>query len=97
MPPSIHLVATFRAKAGQEEALKTVLTSLVAPTRRELGCIRYDLLQSMASPAEFCFIERCDSQEALDQHVASQHITSTLPKALELADEPPQGRRYLLV
>ncbi len=97
MPPTLYLVASFRAKAGKEEDLKAVLTTLIAPTRREPGCIQYDLLQSTVHPAEFCFIERWESEYALEQHVQSEHLTSTLPKAAEFSDAPPEGKRFVMV
>lgn len=39
----IILVAMVKAKSGQEEAVKAVLESLVEPTRKEPGCLCYNL------------------------------------------------------
>jgi hypothetical protein len=39
-------LALFRAKPGQAEALGVALTDLVEPTRREAGCVSYDLHHS---------------------------------------------------
>ena len=58
MAATVHVVARFVAKDGKEEALKTVLQALVAPTRRELGCYQYDLLVNPADPRELCFVEK---------------------------------------
>jgi quinol monooxygenase YgiN len=44
MSASIYLIVRFRARAGQEDALKQALGTLVAPTRREAGCVQYDFL-----------------------------------------------------
>jgi len=41
---NLHVIAHFLAKAGQEDALKKVLNAAIPPTRREIGCYRYDLL-----------------------------------------------------
>ena len=97
MPASIHIVAHFRSKAGQEDALKNVLSTLVAPTRRELGCFQYDLLQSPTDPREFCFVERWESEKALSQHVAADYLAKGLAEAAELIEGPPQGHSYVLV
>jgi quinol monooxygenase YgiN len=94
---TIHLVARFRAKAGKEDELKTVLAALVGPTRRELGCYQYDLLQSPSDPREFCFIERWENERALEQHTASAHLKSVLAEASGLTEGTPEGRRYVLV
>ena len=97
MGATIHLVAKFRAKAGKENELKAVLVSLVAPTRRELGCYQYDLLQSPTEPQEFCIVERWDTEGSLAQHTASEHLKASLTAAKDLIDAPPEGRRYVLV
>lgn len=97
MAASIHIVARFRANAEKEEALKAVLLALVVPTRGELGCYRYDLLQSSTDPREFCIIERWDTEKSLEQHMGSTHLKKALADASELTDGPPEGRRYVLL
>ena len=97
MPASIHIVARFRAKTGKEDALKSVLSALVAPTRRELGCYQYDLLQSPTDPREFCFIERWDAEKALEQHTSAEYLKKAVTEAAELTEGPPEGHRYVLV
>ncbi|MEI7534331.1 MAG: antibiotic biosynthesis monooxygenase, partial [Verrucomicrobiae bacterium] len=39
----VTVVATFQARPGKETELKNALIGLVAPTRKEAGCINYDL------------------------------------------------------
>ena len=97
MPASIHIVARFRAQAGKEDALKTVLSTLVAPTRRELGCYQYDLLQSPTDLREFCFVERWESEKALEQHTSSEYLKKALTDAADLIEGPPEDLRYVLV
>ena len=97
MPASVHVVARFVAKEGKEEALKNVLIAFVAPTRRELGCYQYDLLQSPTDPREFCFVERWESEKALAQHAASEHLRQGREAAAELIDGPAEARRYNIV
>jgi quinol monooxygenase YgiN len=97
MPSTIHIVARFRAKAGQEAALKDLLLSLVAPSRRELGCCQYDLLQSSTNPAEFCFVERWETEKALEQHGASAHVAKARARFADLIDGEPDRGRYVIV
>jgi quinol monooxygenase YgiN len=40
---TITVVATFQAKPGEENELRAALIGLVGPTRKEAGCISYDL------------------------------------------------------
>ena len=97
MAATIHMIARFRAKAGKEEALKNVLLTLVAPTRREIGCYQYDLLQGYKNPGEFCFVERWDTERALEQHINSDHLKKALADAAELTEGPGEGGRYAIV
>ena len=97
MAATVHVIARIRAKAGKEEALKAALLELVPPSRRELACHRYDLLQSTTDPREFCFIERWDTQQGLDQHAASEHVKRAGEQIADLVDAPPDIQRYELV
>ncbi|TAK94934.1 MAG: antibiotic biosynthesis monooxygenase, partial [Verrucomicrobia bacterium] len=42
-PKTITVVATFKARPGKESELRAALIGLVAPTRKEAGCLNYDL------------------------------------------------------
>lgn len=97
MGSSVWVIARLRAKEGQEEALKVVLSAVVVPTRRELGCFQYDLLQDPTDHREFCFVERWESERSLDQHVASEHVQKMMAAAMPLLDASPGGHRYVLV
>jgi quinol monooxygenase YgiN len=65
---AIILTAIVKAKPGQEEAVKKVLVALVEPTRKEPGCLCYNLHQSKSDKAQFMFYEQWASKEALDTH-----------------------------
>lgn len=97
MAATVHVVARFVARAGKEDALKSALTTAVAPTRRELGCYQYDLLENPKDPLEFCFVERWENDKSLDQHLDTAHIKSMLAQVEDLVDRPPDIRRYRLL
>ena len=97
MAATVHVVARFVAKSGKEEALKAVLTALIAPTRREVDCYQYDLLSNTKDPAEFCFVERWGSEQALDQHGQTAHLKAAISQVESLVEVPPDIRRYHIV
>ena len=97
MAATVHVVARFMAKPGQETALKTVLTSLVPPTRREIDCYQYDLLVDTSDPRQLCFVERWGDERALDRHLETAHVKTALEKAEGLLDSPPEIQRFNLV
>ena len=82
---TITVVATFQAKPCKAEELKRALISLVAPTRKEAGCLNYDLHQSPDDPGKFLFHENWTTKAALDAHLQMPHIQVLLPRMDELA------------
>jgi quinol monooxygenase YgiN len=68
------LVAMVKAKPGEEEAVKQALLSLVEPTRKEPGCLCYNLHQSKADKAQFMFYEQWASKDALTAHGKTPHM-----------------------
>ena len=81
---TITVVATFQAKPGKEAELKKALISLVAPTRKEAGCLNYDLHISPTDPAKFLFHENWTSKTHLDAHLQSPHVQVLLPRTDDL-------------
>lgn len=97
MAATVNMIVRFRAKAGQEEPLKSVLASLLAPTRREAGCIQYDLWQDTSDPAVLCIVERWENQDTHQAHVAGAGLHATLASAGPLFDGPPQAGTYAVI
>ena|SRR5271154_3668022 len=87
---TIAVVATFQAKPGKEAELKKALISLVAPTRKEAGCINYDLHVSQEDSAEFLFHENWTSKAHLDAHLKNTHIQVLLPRLNDLCVGIPE-------
>jgi quinol monooxygenase YgiN len=97
MPSTVHVVARFVARPGQEQALKAALTALIAPTRRELACYQYDLLENPSDARDLCFVERWESDKAFDRHAESEHVRRTLAQVEGLVETAPDIRRYVQV
>jgi quinol monooxygenase YgiN len=94
---SVRVVARLVAKADQVEAFKALMSSIIEPTRKESGCIRYELLQNLSDPAEFTFVEEWASAAALDAHMQMSHITAALGQAGAMLGGAPDIRRYATV
>lgn len=80
----IVVVGAFTARPGQEAAAAELFEGLVAPTHAEDGCVLYALNRGADDPARLTFVERWASREALDAHLASDHIAAALARADEL-------------
>lgn len=95
-PAVIHVIATFLAAPGKEDDLEAVLRGLIEPTRREAGCLRYDLLRSFpgVTPVEFVFVEEWASVEELDAHGRMPHLQALGPRVQGLLGVAPHVIRH---
>lgn len=87
---TITVVATFQARPGKEAELRAALVGLLAPTRKELGCLNYDLHRSPEDPTKFLFHENWTNKAALDAHLQSPHVKALLPRVDELCVAFPE-------
>jgi len=84
----INVVAKFVAKPGQEAALKTAITGLIAPTQKDPGYIAYDLYESTQRPGEFVLVEAWESRKLLAEHLDTPHLNGFKAKAPALLATP---------
>lgn len=70
--------------------LKEELLHMVAETRKEPGCINYDLHQFADDPAKFLFYENWESRAHLDRHAQSAHIQSFRARSSEFLENPTE-------
>ena len=64
---------TFIAKDGCENELKKLLSAMVLPSKNEIGCIFYEILQYENEPKRFMAVETWENEKALDDHKISDH------------------------
>ncbi|MEE8625621.1 MAG: putative quinol monooxygenase [Acidiferrobacterales bacterium] len=94
---TLRVIARLVARAGKEDALRSVLMGLIAPTRKESGCITYELLHNKENSGEFTFVEEWQDEAALKAHFATDHLQNALAKFPDLLAEDLDVRRYILV
>jgi len=88
------VVAWMQAKPGKEHDLHAALLALIEPTRKEDGCLKYDLHQHTESPGQFAFYENWTSKQHLDRHLASSHVQTFLTASNAMLSEPPKIETY---
>ncbi len=91
---TLTVTATFQARPGKETELRAALNGLLAPTRKEAGCINYDLHVASDGAGKFLFYENWTSQAALDAHLKSPHIQALLPRVDELCVAFPEIKTW---
>ena len=72
----VVILARFVAREGMETELIETLAALMPLTRREEGCIRYELNQQVDKPRVVTYVEKFSSQAAVDLHAATDYIKS---------------------
>ena len=76
MEKNLTIVARIEAKKESVELVKSELLKLIEPTRKEAGCIRYDLHQDNENPEVFFFYESWESRELLQAHLENKHLAA---------------------
>jgi quinol monooxygenase YgiN len=71
---AVTLIALLRPRDGQEMLLEPELRALVGPTRKEDGCLIYDLHRSAEGPTAFLLHEVWASREAHSKHTNTPHF-----------------------
>lgn len=93
----LRVVARIKAKPGKVGEVRALLVGLVEPSRKESGCITYELLQNSEDPTDFTFVEEWESAAAFANHAASDHIKAIGPKLQPVVVDAPDIRTYLAV
>jgi quinol monooxygenase YgiN len=87
---SLTVIAQFKAKPGKESQIRQELLALVAPSRKDDGCLNYDLHQALDNPTRFLFHENWTSKAHLDRHLQQPELKAALARVDQLVAEPPQ-------
>ena len=89
----IHVIAIITAKPGKREEILRHFRANVPAVRAEKGCIEYGAavdaenalkFQTKWGPDTFLVVEKWDSMEALQAHVAAPHMAAYGAKTKEL-------------
>ena len=70
----IYLIATLKIEPGTKSKLANMVLPCIEGTRKENGNISYDLHASVTDEDTLVFVERWETQEALDNHFTEPHF-----------------------
>ena len=94
MSEPLTIIATLRAKQGQESRAREVLRGMLAPTHAEDGCIDYDLHESLDDSRLFVFYENWTSAAHLDAHLKTPHFQALAKVIPEIFVGPPEITKW---
>ena len=84
-----HVIARITALPGRGGDMRAVLETLADATRKESGCIQYELLQADDKPELFNTFERWQDRSAADAHMSTPHVVAAFAQAGPLLAAPP--------
>lgn len=90
----ITIIAKSIIKEGKIEEFKALAKELIDESRKEEGCISYNLNKDLNNENVLTFIEEWKSKEAIQSHNCSAHFTRIVPKLGELREKKPEVNLY---
>lgn len=69
------------------EQFKAIVETLIKETRKENGCISYNLYQDIKNQNILTFFEEWKSKNSLDRHMETKHFKDIAPKLRKLQKE----------
>ncbi len=70
----LSIIATVKAKEGQEAFVRDALIKLLVPVRQEEGCINYFLHEDLENPHCFVLYENWASRELWQKHMEGTNL-----------------------
>lgn len=86
------LVVHLHIKDGTQEKFETAFAKAVKGTRKEKGCITYDLSRDAKDPTRYMVYERWKSLADLEDHLKTPHITTLLSELKDMLADPPEAK-----
>ena len=71
---AVTLAVILRPREGQELMLEAELRALITPTRKEEGCMRYDLHRSAEGTGAFLLHEIWETRQHHTAHTKTDHF-----------------------
>lgn len=68
------VAATWKARPGEEAAVREIIAAMTPPSRAEPGCLAYQAQVSTQDPTRFLLYEQYVDAAAYDAHKATPHF-----------------------
>ena len=93
----IKVTAKCFIKKESIEDFKAYTSKLIDETRKEEGCLAYELYQDINDETVFSFIEEWKDMKYLDHHMESKHFKEIFPIMKKLYLKEMELNFYALV
>ncbi len=86
----ITLLSKNKVTPEKEAEFLKIASGLVEATRKEEGCIFYELSKDIEDPYCYYFVEKYVDYKAVEAHRASAHFKKWVPMMAECRKEPSE-------
>ncbi len=93
--PIIYVVTDFWPLPDKTKEVKKILYDIVPEVKKEHACLKYELCENIFEKSHLTFLEAWSTEQALEQHLASEIIRKTTEELRELLAKPTEIRRYI--
>jgi quinol monooxygenase YgiN len=90
----IKVVAKNYIKEEKINEVLEIIKELIEETRKEKGCIIYELFQDVQNKGVITFIEEWENMEILKKHMESEHFKRIVPKIQAYAEKEGEISLY---
>lgn len=91
----IHTIIRFEPAPGKEDAFREELRRVRDSSRREPGCLRIDVFESLREPKTFAIHSEWVDEAAFELHATLPHTRRFLEAAGAMVTHPVQPLRLL--
>ncbi|MCH4891264.1 antibiotic biosynthesis monooxygenase [Acidaminobacter sp. JC074] len=85
----VKVVAEKYIDENKLEAFMALAGEMIELTRKEDGCLEYNIFQDENDPRHFSYIESWETREHLEKHFESEHFKRLVPKLGDLSEAGP--------
>lgn len=90
----VVLAVTWTAKAGHETEVINLFSKLTEESRKEPGCVMYQVHRHKTDPRRFFIYEQYKDDAALEAHRAAPHFLQYARKELPKVADRTEGNLY---
>jgi (4S)-4-hydroxy-5-phosphonooxypentane-2,3-dione isomerase len=90
----VVLAVTWMAKAGHEAEVAAVFQKLTEESRKEAGCLMYQVHRHKTDPRRFFLYEQYQDDAALEAHRSTPHFLRYVKRELPKLGDRIEGQVY---
>jgi quinol monooxygenase YgiN len=94
MADTVKVVLKLAARPDKLAEVTALLQHLAAQSRKETGCLDYQVLQNGGDPGDFVVVEEWSGSAALDAHMTTAHVQDAFAQAPALLAKAPERGVY---